>query len=138
MPAPQRRQQAERGRRMTPFARSCKDRDVVAAVWFLVVSVWVIVGTRRQAELAIVRLRREERAAAEAHTTVKEWMSEVPLWRVRRRRQLRKEIHGLIRDDVVLWIRYQELEKELSAWNLLESAAALAFAGSLVQLFAAI
>jgi hypothetical protein len=125
-------------RGLTVRACSCNDRYVVTAIWILIASVWVIIGTRRQVELSTARLWRQERAAAETYTTVKEWMSEVPRWRVCRRRQLRREIEDIIRDDVDLWTPYQEVQKELSAWNLLESAAALAFGGSLYQLFEAV
>jgi hypothetical protein len=111
---------------------------MVTAIWVLIASVWVIIGTRHQVELSTARLWRQERSAAETYTTIKEWMSEVPRWRVRRRRQLRREIQEIVRDDAELWTRYQEVQKELSAWNLLESAAALAFAGSLYQLIDAV
>jgi hypothetical protein len=56
------------------------------------------------------------------YTTIEEWTSEVPRWRFLRRRQLKREIEEIIHDDQQLWERYQEMHKELSAWNLLERA----------------
>ena len=107
--------------------------NLVASLWFLVAAIWAVVGTRHQCELSYARLCRQEREAAETYTTIEEWTSEIPRWRFLRRRQLKREIEEIIRDDHELWERYQEMHKELSAWNLLESAAALVFGGSLVQ-----
>ena len=111
---------------------------IVLAIWFFVASAWLMIGTRRQVELSWDRVRRQERLAAETYTAVKEWTSEVPRWRPWRRRQLRREIEEIVRDDAGLWTRYQEIQKDLSAWNLLESAAALASAAALYQLFEAV
>ncbi|SRR6266496_247537 len=108
---------------------------MVAAIWFLTAAVWAVIGTRRQVELSYTRLWRQERTAAETYTTINEWTSEVPRWRLCRRRRLRREIESIIRDDVELWQRYREIQNELSAWNLLESAAALVVGASLYQLF---
>src|ERR1019366_5183930 len=118
----------------------CQDEHmgIVLAIWFFVASAWLMIGTRRQVELSWDRVRRQERLAAETYTAVKEWTSEVPRWRPWRRRQLRREIEEIVRDDAGLWTRYQEIQKDLSAWNLLESAAALASAAALYQLFEAV
>jgi hypothetical protein len=105
----------------------------IASLWFLVAAVWAVLGTRHQVELSYARLWRQEREAAETYRTIEEWTSEVPRWRFLRRRHLKREIEEIIRDDHQLWERYQEMHKELSAWNLLESAAALVFGGSLIQ-----
>jgi hypothetical protein len=107
--------------------------NIVASLWFLVAAIWAVIGTRHQFELSYTRLCRQEREAAETYTTIEEWTWEVPRWRFLRRRQLKREIEQIVRDDHELWERYQEMHKELSAWNLLESAAALVFGGSLVQ-----
>ena len=76
---------------------------VIASLNFLVASIWAVVGTNRQAQLAIMKLRREEAEAMSTHTTVSQWISEVPRWRVLRRPALRREIESIFRDDDQLW-----------------------------------
>lgn len=111
---------------------------MVTAIWFLIAAVWFVIGTRRQVELFNARLWREEHSVAETYTTIKEWTSEVPRWQLRRRHELGRQIESIISDDPQLLTRYRELQKELSTWNLLESAAALTLGASLYQLFDAL
>jgi hypothetical protein len=106
-----------------------------AARWFFIASVLALMGTNTQAQLSRQRLLEvADPLIAEAGGL---WS---PLrWIVSpARRHRRNEVEHKIRQDPESWRRYEQLRKELRAWNFIESSVAMAFGGSLLVVLEAV
>jgi hypothetical protein len=112
-----------------------------------IAAIWGFLGTNAQAALAKGRLLADNdpliAAAGRAWTPVSRVDSVIasaeractPICKMTSRcgdgRRLRAEIEAQIRVDPERWRRYEELRRELRAWNALESSVALAAVASI-------
>jgi hypothetical protein len=96
---------------------------------FLIAAIWALEGTNEQAALTKRQLLADDdpliAAAGRAWT---------PLPRLLSGR--RRKIEAELRKDTERWSRYDELRRQLRAWNMLESSVAVAAVASLLALLA--
>jgi hypothetical protein len=106
---------------------------VIIAFYFAVASIWGLMGTNAQAALARQRLLNDpDEAIARAGQLWRPMM-----WARRRSVRLRQAAaENAIHSDPDRWQQYQRLCRELWAWNMMESAVAMAFGGSLLAVAA--
>lgn len=102
-------------------------------LWFLIAAIWALGGTNAQAQLARKQLLADDDPliadAGRAWTPSR-------LVAPRRKRRQRAEIEAELRKDPERWARYDELLRQLRAWNLLESSVAFAAGASILALVA--
>jgi hypothetical protein len=79
------------------------------------------------------RFRREAGVAIDNFAAVEALRTEVPWYRYRARRARQSEIESALSDDPDTLRDYRERRRELSAWNDLETVAALVFGIAVFQ-----
>jgi hypothetical protein len=107
--------------------------NALIAFYFAVASIWALIGTNAQAALSRERLLTDpDEAIARAGRL---WHP-MP-WASRKSvRRKRSSVEDAFRNDPDRWQQYTRLRQELSAWNMMESAVAMAFGGSLLAILA--
>lgn len=107
--------------------------QIPAAARTLLAAVLAVRGTSRQERVSESRFRRNAPEAIANHDAIRALAHEIPRWKFRARRQRYNEIEAALADDSAALCDYRELRQELSAWNDLETVAALLFAVSVMQ-----
>ena len=102
-------------------------------LWFLIAAIWALGGTNAQAQLAKRQLLADDDPLIADAGRV--WTPS-RLVASRRRRRQRAAIETELRKDPERWARYEDLLRQLRAWNLLESSVALAAGASILALLA--
>jgi hypothetical protein len=101
----------------------------------LIATAWALAGTNAQAALARRQLlANDDPLIAAAGKLWRPYSRLVP----RRLQRQRAEIEAELLKDSERWSRYEELERELWAWNMLESSVALAAVASIPPLLASL
>jgi hypothetical protein len=107
-----------------------------AGISFVSAAVWALRATNIQARLARLRMFEDEDGriaeAARAWRPGPRW---VALPKYRRRRAAAE---AALRQDPVLWARYERLRDELVAWNDLESSVAIALPAAVIVYIASL
>ena len=102
-------------------------------LWFLFAAIWALGGTNAQAQLARKQLLADDDPliadAGRAWTPFR-------LAASRRSRRQRAATEAVLRQDPERWARYDELRRQMRAWNLIESSVALAAGASILALIA--
>lgn len=108
--------------------------DVIVPVFVLISAVWALAGTNQQAALSKWRMLDDpDQAVASAARLYRPgWLHLPPYWS-----RLRKA-EAVIRPHPEAWHRYDMIRRELRAWNLLESAVAIAMLASVLALIPAV
>lgn len=101
--------------------------------WTLFAAVLAVRGTSRQKRVSEARFQRSAPEAVANHDAIHALAHEVPWWRFRTRRKRYDEIEASLADDPIALRDYRERRQELSAWNDLETVAALLFGASVMQ-----
>jgi hypothetical protein len=109
--------------------------SILISLWFAVAAVWALTGTNAQAALARQDLREDSDPLVQEAARL--WVPIRWLSRPHKRRE-RAHLEARMREQPRTWARYRRLDRELSAWNALESSVALAFAGAAWSSIAAI
>ncbi len=101
-------------------------------LWFLFAAIWALGGTNAQAQLARKQLLADDDPLiADAGRAWTPFRLAAP-----RRSRRQRAIEAELREDPERWARYDELRRQMRAWNLLESSVALAAGASILALIA--
>lgn len=105
------------------------DLGFIGLVFLAIASIWALMGTNAQARIARDRLLEDPDGAIVLAGRL--WRPG-PRWLARKgTRQRRAAAEARVREEPERFQKYERLRQELWAWNALESAVAMAFAGSL-------